>query len=288
VSYMRIINLYKDQRVLAFRKVFAMEKIHGTSAHVSWKNGVLNYFPGGESLERFKKAFDEQDLIAKFVALGHPEVVVFGEAYGGSQQGMSHTYGKDLKFVAFEAKVGDTWLCVPDAEDVAHKLGLDFVPYKLVSSDIASLDAERDAFSVQAVKNGMGDGHLREGIVIRPEFEVKTSDGERIVAKHKSDKFQETATPRKVVDPSKLLVMAEANAIAHEWCTEMRLSHVLDAFPDADITMTGKVIAAMKEDIAREAAGEIVESKEAWAIIGRKTAEMFKARLKVKLNQLAQ
>ena len=36
MGYRHIDNLYKDQRILLFRECFALEKIHGTSAHVSW------------------------------------------------------------------------------------------------------------------------------------------------------------------------------------------------------------------------------------------------------------
>ena len=40
-----------------------------------------------------------------------------------------------------------------------------------------------------------------------------------------------------------------------------------------------KVIAAMVEDVYREGKGEIVESREATAAIGRKTAELLKKHL---------
>lgn len=34
MGYMHIDNLYKDARVLSFKHVYALEKIHGTSAHI--------------------------------------------------------------------------------------------------------------------------------------------------------------------------------------------------------------------------------------------------------------
>lgn len=39
MSYMHIDNLYKSQTLLMFRECYALEKIHGTSAHVMWKDG---------------------------------------------------------------------------------------------------------------------------------------------------------------------------------------------------------------------------------------------------------
>ena len=76
-------------------------------------------------------------------------------------------------------------------------------------------------------------------------------------------------------------VLKEAEAIANEWVTEMRLTHVLDKLPkDINIEGTATVIKAMREDVLREAKGEIVESKEALSAIGKNTAMLFKARLK--------
>jgi hypothetical protein len=119
---------------------------------------------------------------------------------------------------------------------------------------------------------------------LRPIIELRKNNGERIIAKHKADEFRETKTPR-VVDQEKLRVLAEANAIADEWVTEMRLSHVLQAFPDVEISQAGAVISAMIADVEREGAGEIITSGDAKKAIGRKTAFMLKARLHMRLNK---
>ena len=37
MAYMHIDNLYKNQEVLLFKECYAMEKIHGTSAHIRSK-----------------------------------------------------------------------------------------------------------------------------------------------------------------------------------------------------------------------------------------------------------
>jgi len=282
VAYASILNLYKNQEILMFKRCFAMEKIHGSSSHYSWqkdRNPQLSIFAGGEKHENFVKLFDEESLRAKFAELGHEKVTVFGEVYGGRCQGMKETYGPDMKFVAFDVKIGDFWLSVPDACQVAESLGFEFVHYVEISTDLSEIDAQRDADSVQAVRNGIGTGKKREGVVLRPLIEMTRNDGKRICAKHKRDDFSETKTPRKVTD-EELKILTEANDIADEWVTEQRLSHVLQGFPDAGIESTGKIIAAMVEDVTREAEGEIVDSGEARKAISRRTALMFKARLK--------
>lgn len=279
MGYMHINNLYKDQRILSFKRCYALEKVHGTSAHIAWDGISLRFFSGGESDEKFVKIFDHESLELAFRNLGHDKVTIFGEAYGGKCQGMRQTYGESLRFIGFDVQVGENWLAVPDMDQVIASLGIEVVPWREVSTDLAELDAERDRPSEVAVRRGIVEPRTREGVVLRPPFEVRTNNGERVMAKHKGAKFEERATPQKVVDPSKLQVLTEASAIATEWVTPMRLSHVLDKMPGADITKTPQVIAAMIEDVYREAAGEIVESKEVRAAIGKRTADLFKQRL---------
>lgn len=282
MSYMHITNLYADQRVLMFRELFALEKVHGTSAHVAWKDGSVRLFAGGAKHETFAALFDLPALADLFRKLGHAEVTLFGEAYGGKLQGMRATYGEALRFIAFEAKVGATWLDVPNAEDVAGKLGQEFVPYRRISSTIEEVNGERDRDSEVATRRGCGAGKLREGIVLRPLVELSDNRGNRIVAKHKRDDFRETATPR-AVDPTEAKVLADAEAIALEWCTDMRLQHVLDGLTvdgaAPGIERTGDVIKAMVEDVEREAGAEIVASKAARKAIGSAAARLFKAKL---------
>lgn len=276
MGYLHIDNLYKNQAILLFRECYALEKIHGTSAHVGWKDGALRFFSGGEKHERFVSLF-ATTLVDQFVALGHSEVTVYGEAYGGSQQGQAYRYGKALRFVVFDVRVGESWLSVPQAADVAFKLGLEFVAYRRVSTDLEALDAERDAPSDQARRNGVEGDQPKEGVVLRPIVELTLNNGERIIAKHKRDEERETKTPRHV-DPGKLQVLEEARSIAEEWVTDTRLAHVLDKVqPAMDFAETGLVIHAMVEDVLREGAGEIVDSQQARKAIATRTAKMFKA-----------
>jgi len=299
MSYLHIENLYKNQTIFLFKECFALEKIHGTSAHLSWKDGrdgitgaqtggVLHFSSGGSKHETFKKIFDEAALRAGFQAMGHPSVTVYGEAYGGSQQGQKRRYGDKLRFVAFEVRIGEHWLAVPQAEDVVKKLGLEFVHYAIVPTTIDALNAERDAPSEQARRNGVEGDQPREGVVLRPLIELRGNDGERIISKHKRDEERETASPRSVeVDPARLAVLTKATEIADEWVTPTRLEHVLDKLEAGGkklgMEQMKDIIAAMVEDILREGAGEVVDSKEARTAIGKKTAVFMKRLLEARL-----
>jgi hypothetical protein len=289
MGYLHIDNLYKNQDILLFKRCFALEKVHGTSAHISFhlEGNKLGFFSGGESHPKFVALFNQDQLLASFQALGHSEVMVYGEAYGGKQMGMRETYGSDLCFIVFDVKVGDNWLRVRDMEQVARGLGLEVVPIVEVSTDLEALNEQRDAPSVVAQRRGCGNDKLREGVILRPLIEVTKNNGDRIIAKHKREAFSERATPQKIVDPAKLLVLTEATAIAEEWVTPMRLSHVLDKLPQPiSMTDTPKVIAAMVEDVYREGAGEVVPSKEATSAMGKRTAYLLKEKLKAGLRNV--
>lgn len=278
MGYLHIENLYKAPDLLMFREVYALEKIHGTSAHISWKDGEVKLFSGGEKPEKFAALFDLKALAERLTAIGNTSMIVYGEAYGGKCQGMSETYGKSLKFVVFDVKVGECWLSVPKAEDVAKALGLEFVFYEKTSTDLPDLNRCRDANSTQAVRNGITDPKPREGVVLRPLEEFTKNNGGRVIAKHKREEFMETATVREI-DPTKLKILEDAKAIADEWVTPMRLTHVLDKVQATEMNQTGDIIRAMLEDVKREAGTEVVWSKDAEQAVCRAAAALYKRRI---------
>jgi hypothetical protein len=295
MGYMHINNLYRNQDILLFKRAYCLEKIHGTSCHLAWDienkqedGSFLRFFSGGAKHEEFIKIFDKAALIKKFEELGIAKVLVYGEGYGGKMQGMKSTYGESLRFIAFDVKIDKCWLAVPQAEAFVKNLGLEFVHYVEIDTTLEQIDAQRDAFSVQAIRNGCGNDKKREGIVLRPLIELIKNNGERVISKHKGEEFAETKTGRKIVDPAQLEVITKAEAIAAEWITNQRLSHVLDKIPNHDITMMGTIIKAMQEDVEREAKGEIVWTKEVASVVARTTALMYKNKLKLDLVKKAE
>lgn len=287
---------------MAFKECYALEKVHGTSASVSWKRNPSNetqyqlvFFSGGTKHDLFVSLFDKNKLIENFKSIGitDRDITIYGESYGGKEQRMGETYGKSPKFVAFDVQIGNSFLDVPKAEKVVKDLGLEFVYYVKISTDLPDIDAERDAPSVQAIRNGITivnpDGSLtnpkiREGIVLRPPFEVTLNNGERICAKHKRPEFSERKTEQKVDDPEKLKLFTEASEIADEWVVPMRLEHVLQRIPDHSMEQMSKIISFMVEDVFREADGEIVVNEHVKKAIARKTALIYKDHLKSKLT----
>lgn len=278
MGYLKIPNLYKDQEILLFKECYALEKIHGTSAHITWDNDDITFFSGGEKHENFVQLFDKHSLIVNcLVMLKLPQpTVIFGEAYGGKQQGMKETYGDKLKFVVFDIKIRNTWLNVPDAEKITKDLEEEFVWYRKIKADIESINTVRDRWSEQAVRNGILKKKIMEGVVLKPLIELKKSNGDRIIAKHKKDEFRETLSKRKVMSPEQIKIWAEAKETAEEWVTQMRLAHILDKFPHHTINKLGTIISMMIEDIRIEGKDEISWTKQMKGAIGKNTSKLYK------------
>jgi hypothetical protein len=304
VGYLHISNLHRDQRILRFPECYALEKIHGTSAHVAYtaEDDSLFFFHGGASAASFGECFPNKEELKKALwsvasEYGVQKVTVYGEAYGGSMHKMSLRYGPKLRFVAFDVMFGEKWLTVVEAHGVAFRLGLEFVHYTKIPTTIEAIDAERDAPSVQAQRNGVEGVQPREGVVLRPFVEVvgEKGDGDRLICKHKRPEANERATSEDVLlarggalgDKQRALLAGQA--AVDEFVTEERLSHVLDHLAatgvPAEIESTGKVISVMIEDVMREGAGELADTSATKAAIAKKTRTMFHTRLAVQFQQ---
>lgn len=293
MGYRKIPNLYRPEiaDILEEPQLYAMEKIHGTSAHIKYHNGELTFYSGGANHQEFVKLFDptrlENNLLGMLREPGctWDSVVIYGEAYGGKMNAQAWRYGKPLRFVAFDVCLVDgfeaeTWLTVPDADLFVKDLELEFVHYEVVSSKLVDLDAARDKPSTQAKRNGIEGDQPTEGVVLRPLIEKPAANFDRMMAKHKRKEERETRTDFQPGD--KIAVYEAAQAIAQEWVTEERLNHVIQKVC-LDQTPTVKhfqsVINGMVDDVITEGGQMLVDTPEARRAIGGKAAKLFKARL---------
>lgn len=289
MGYLHIDNLYKNKDILQFKRCIALEKINGTSAHIMYKvdEDKLIYFSGGACHENFLNIFNHEALLKRFRdnCKNHIEtkkIVIYGEAYGAKVQGMKSIYGLDLKFIAFDVLIelqnkNKFWLSVGKAHNLCEQLGFEFVYYVEIDTTEEAINEQMMADSVQAIRNGMGEGHMREGIVLRPIIEFTTNKNERIICKHKRKEFSERKNVPNFLSEEDLKILDDANEIAEEWVTEQRFLHVLDKFyEDIKIENISKIIKMMQDDVLREADGEIVIDKNTNKAIARKTVQLFK------------
>jgi len=114
---------------------------------------------------------------------GDGKVCLYGEGYGARIQKAGKKYGSIQDFVLFDVKIGDWWLERSNVQDIAEKLGLDVVPIIGRGTIPEMVEFVRKGFNSQ-----WGD-FTAEGVVARPEVELKTRNGQRIITKLKHTDF---------------------------------------------------------------------------------------------------
>jgi|SRR3990167_390143 len=164
------------------------EKVDGTNIRVMW-DGVNLKFGGktdkasipADLVSVLYEMFLKDLFIEKF-GIEPIEVCLYGEGYGGKIQA-GGKYRKDVSFVLFDIKIGHWWLRREDVEKIAKDFNLETVPV----IGYGTLDE-----AVEMVKEGFNStwGDFEgEGIVARPEIELKGRSGERIITKIKCSDF---------------------------------------------------------------------------------------------------
>jgi len=166
------------------------EKIDGTNIRVMFNGKDIEF--GGKTdraqlpaklVKRLNERFLPQLDLFKSI-FGNTPACLYHEGFGaGIQKGGK--YRPDQDIILFDVNVDGWWLKAKDVEDVADKFDLDIV--KVVG--------EGTLYEmVEFVRNGFysawGD-FTAEGIVARPEVELKTRGGDRIITKLKLKDFKE-------------------------------------------------------------------------------------------------
>jgi ATP-dependent RNA circularization protein (DNA/RNA ligase family) len=173
---------------LANNRWIFTEKVDGTNVRVGW-NAIGGHIEiGGRTdnaqiptflLARLYEIFDATALYKQF-GEALDDTVLYGEGYGARIQKAGGNYNKDgVDFVLFDVLVGDWWLKREDMENVARNLGLRIIP--VVGQ--GTLQQAADYCRV-GVTSDWGD-FIAEGLVLKPEVELKSRKGERIITKIK-------------------------------------------------------------------------------------------------------
>jgi len=164
------------------------EKVDGTCCRAVFDKNEIRL--GGKTdsaqipsslVNRFNNLFLLQK--DKFIEMFSDDVCLYMEGYGkGIQSGGN--YRQDQDFVLFDIKYGDWWLQRTDVKDIAEKLEIDIVPIVGIGNLNDMVKMAENGF-----KSQWGD-FIAEGIVARPEIELKTRAGKRIITKIKHKDFK--------------------------------------------------------------------------------------------------
>jgi ATP-dependent RNA circularization protein (DNA/RNA ligase family) len=164
------------------------EKVGGTNVRVVCQDGTFEFKGRTDNaqmpaplMERLRERFLPQ--AHRFAEKFPDGVCLYGEGYGAKIQS-GGKYRPDQDFVLFDVKVGEWWLERQSVEDIADEFGLDVVP-------IIGHGTFGDMVKMveQGFKSQWGN-FIAEGIVARPEVELKTRSGERIITKLKHIDFK--------------------------------------------------------------------------------------------------
>ncbi len=168
------------------------EKVDGMNIRVMWDGKAVKF--GGKTdnaqlppflLSKLEAMFHNTALLTEVFGV-KGEVCLYGEGYGAKIQKGGGNYREDQSFVLFDVKAGDWWLQREDVEDVAIKLEIDTVPIISTGNLYCMTEMARLGFESQ-----WGDFRA-EGIVARPETELKTRSGHRVITKIKCRDFKST------------------------------------------------------------------------------------------------
>jgi ribosomal protein S6E (S10) len=178
------------------------EKIDGTNIRVIYENGQFIFKGKTDKAllqERTITALTNKftPLLAAFKEIFPPRedgtqrrVCFYGEGYGaGIQKG--GVYRKDQDFILFDVNIDFWWLKREAVEELGTKLGIDVVPIigKGTLNDMIEL-------CKAGFKSRWGD-FICEGIVARPEVELRTRSGDRVITKLKYVDFHPVVKEKK-------------------------------------------------------------------------------------------
>ena len=168
------------------------EKVDGTNIRIMWNGKDITF--GGKTdnaqipsflVTRLNNLFMSIEQRGKFNDKFGEEggVCLYGEGYGAKIQKCGGNYRQDQDFVLFDVKIGNNWLQREDVEDISNYFGLAIVPILGKGTLKQMVDITKNGFNSE-----WGD-FLAEGIVARPETELRTRSGHRIITKIKHKDF---------------------------------------------------------------------------------------------------
>lgn len=141
-------------------------------------------------LVKLQELFTKEKVFSVFeLSEEKPDIYLYGEGYGYKIQsgGKYFLNPKDVGFVLFDIKIGNTWLTRESIEEIAEKLGIDAVP--IIGK--GTIDEAIEYVKSKPKSNFGLKNFIMEGLVIRPKYELLDRRGHRIITKIKYRDFKE-------------------------------------------------------------------------------------------------
>lgn len=187
-----ILGQFRDPTIefLSLNKWIWSEKIDGTNIRVYWDGHTVTF--GGrtdnaaipaELVTKLNELFGGETNAQIFEQMfGEKEVILFGEGYGRKIQKVGSAYIPDgVDFILFDVLIGDNYQEREWVEKTAQAFGIKVVP---IVGTGTLYDAVHYVCQHPDSVIAYGDCAM-EGIVCRPEVELRNRRGERIIVKIK-------------------------------------------------------------------------------------------------------
>lgn len=176
------------------------EKVDGTCTRVYWDGHKVSY--GGRTdraqmpvplMNYLISVFGTPEAEQLFEqTFGEREVILFGEGYGPKIQS-GGAYRDDVSFILFDVMIGDNYQPREMVEKTAKMFGIDVVPIVCEGTIWDGID-----FVMHHPKSTIGTA-MMEGVVGRPEVELRDRCGNRVIVKIKWRDFKEYAEKEELV-----------------------------------------------------------------------------------------
>lgn len=169
------------------------EKVDGTNIRVYWDGHTVTF--GGRTeraqipahlVNRLNELFGGEQNAQVFEQMfGEREVILFGEGYGVKIQSGGKYIPDGVDFILFDVMIGDNYQERENVEGIAKAFGIKVVP-------IAGLGPLTEAVKYVAKNPQSLLGDLKmEGVVCRPQMEIKDRTGNRLIVKIKWEDFKD-------------------------------------------------------------------------------------------------
>lgn len=165
------------------------EKIDGTNIRVMWDGQKVTF--GGKTDAAQMYAPLVERLQSKFYAGALAKIFdgpacLYGEGFGAKiQKGGGNYLPDSVDFCLFDVLVGNVWLERKNVEDIANRLEILVAPIIGVGQLMEAIELTKTGF------NSTWGDFLAEGLVMRPQVEMRNRRGHRIITKIKHKDFLE-------------------------------------------------------------------------------------------------
>ena len=185
-------EVFSDEYVEMLQNInwIRTEKVDGMNVNLYYDGNHIQFLGHTDKTQFDKEVKDfldslitpEREQILEQI-FGEKEVFICGELIGPKIQNNLYNL-KEYRFYVFDVfcKTTDTYWDFKYVKDIAEKLGFYLVPYLLVGT---LGETKNWCISIPAPCSSISENIEIEGIVIKPEHELKKANGERIIYKVK-------------------------------------------------------------------------------------------------------